>query len=97
MVEKLTKAELSTALAELPGWSETPGREAIQRTFTFTDFNEAFGFMTRAALVAEKSDHHPEWRNVYKTVEVVLTTHEAKGLTVRDVALARAMNAIAGR
>ena len=97
MVDKLTKTEIRNALAELPGWTETPGREAIQRTFTFRDFNEAFGFMARVALVAEKSDHHPEWRNVYKTVDVVLSTHEANGLTARDIALAKAMNAIAGR
>ena len=71
------------------------GRDAIARTFTFKDFNEAFGFMARAALVAEKSDHHPEWRNVYKTVEVVLSTHDAGGVTTRDVDLAKAMNAIA--
>jgi pterin-4a-carbinolamine dehydratase len=63
------------------GWSETAGREAIARTFTFKDFNEAFGFMARAALVAEKNDHHPEWKNVYKTVDVVLATHDAGGVT----------------
>ena len=79
----------------LPGWSETPGREAIARTFVFKDFNEAFGFMSRAALVAEKHDHHPEWRNVYKTVEVVLATHDAGGVTALDIELAKAMNAIA--
>ena len=79
----------------LPGWADTPGREAIARTFTFKDFNEAFGFMARAALVAEKSDHHPEWRNVYKTVEVVLATHDAGGVTALDIDLATAMNAIA--
>ena len=78
-----------------PGWSETPGREAIGRTFTFKDFNEAFGFMSRAALVAEKNDHHPEWKNVYKTVEVVLATHDAGGVTRLDIDLAKAMNAIA--
>ncbi len=97
MADRLTAAERSAALQELAGWSEAGGREAIARTFTFKDFNEAFGFMTRVALIAEKADHHPEWRNVYKTVEVVLTTHDAGGVTARDVALARAMNAIAGR
>ena len=97
MVEKLSKAERAEALAGLAGWADVPNRDAITSTFTFRDFNEAFGFMTRAALVAEKSDHHPEWRNVYKTVEVVLTTHDAGGITSRDVALAKAMNAIAGR
>jgi 4a-hydroxytetrahydrobiopterin dehydratase len=84
-------------LKGLPGWSEVAGREAIARTFTFKDFNEAFGFMVRAALVAEKRDHHPEWRNVYKTVEVVLATHDAGGVTALDVELATAMNAIAGQ
>ncbi len=95
MTERLTVDARRAALAELPGWSEVAGRDAIARTFVFADFNEAFGFMTRAALVAEKNDHHPEWRNVYKTVEVVLSTHDAGGLTRRDIALARAMNAIA--
>lgn len=95
MVEKLAADARKAALRELPGWSDVSGREAIARTFTFRDFNEAFGFMARAALVAEKSDHHPEWRNVYKTVEVVLATHDAGGVTVRDIELAKAMDAIA--
>ncbi len=95
MAERLSAEARRAALAGLSGWSETVGREAIGRTFTFKDFNEAFGFMTRAALVAEKMDHHPEWRNVYKTVEVVLCTHDAGGVTGRDIALATAMNAIA--
>lgn len=96
MVEKLTLEARKAALGSLNGWSEVPGRDAIARTFTFRNFNEAFGFMTRVALVAEKSDHHPEWRNVYKTVEVVLSTHDADGVTQRDIALAEAMNKIAG-
>ncbi len=96
MVERLSAEARCTALAKLNGWSNVPGRDAIARTFTFKDFNEAFGFMTRAALVAEKSDHHPEWRNVYKTVEVVLSTHDADGVTTRDIALAEAMDKIAG-
>jgi 4a-hydroxytetrahydrobiopterin dehydratase len=96
MVDKLSAGARSAALAKLEGWSEVSGRDAIARTFTFRDFNEAFGFMTRAALVAEKNDHHPEWRNVYKTVEVVLSTHDADGVTSRDIALAEAMNRIAG-
>jgi 4a-hydroxytetrahydrobiopterin dehydratase len=96
MVERLSAEARRTALAKLNGWSEVSGRDAITRTFTFRDFNEAFGFMTRAALVAEKSDHHPEWRNVYKTVEVVLSTHDADGVTARDIALAEAMDRIAG-
>ena len=95
MAERLSAEARESALQELPGWMAAPGREAIARTFVFKDFNEAFGFMTRAALVAEKRDHHPEWRNVYKTVEVVLTTHDAGGVTARDVDLARTMNAIA--
>jgi 4a-hydroxytetrahydrobiopterin dehydratase len=97
MAERLTTAARTAALKELTGWSEVQGRDAIARTFSFQDFNEAFGFMTRAALVAEKNDHHPEWRNVYKTVEVVLATHDAGGVTARDVALAKAMNAIAAQ
>ena len=96
MAERLSAEARLAALAELTGWSEIPGREAIARTFIFRDFNEAFGFMTRAALVAEKMDHHPEWRNVYKTVEVVLSTHDAGGITALDIELAKAMNAIAG-
>jgi 4a-hydroxytetrahydrobiopterin dehydratase len=97
MVERLSAEARKSALTGLLGWTETPGREAIARTFTFKDFNEAFGFMSRAALVAEKNDHHPEWRNVYKTVEVVLATHDAGGVTARDINLAKAMNAIAGQ
>jgi len=95
MTERLSVEARRTALQALPGWSEPDGREAICRTFSFRDFNEAFGFMTRVALVAEKRDHHPEWRNVYRTVEVVLTTHDAGGVTMRDIELAKAMDAIA--
>jgi len=95
MTEKLSAAARTAALQELPGWVELTGREAIGRNFTFRDFNEAFGFMTRVALVAEKNDHHPEWRNVYRTVEVVLTTHDSGGVTARDIQLAKAMNLIA--
>jgi 4a-hydroxytetrahydrobiopterin dehydratase len=97
MAERLSAEARKSALQGLPGWTETPGREAIARNFTFKDFNEAFGFMCRAALVAEKNDHHPEWRNVYKTVEVVLATHDAGGVTALDVDLAKAMNTIAGQ
>jgi 4a-hydroxytetrahydrobiopterin dehydratase len=96
MAERLSTEARKAALQELlSGWTDTSGRDAITRTFVFKDFNEAFGFMTRAALAAEKSDHHPEWRNVYKTVEVVLTTHDAGGVTSLDIGLAKAMNAIA--
>jgi 4a-hydroxytetrahydrobiopterin dehydratase len=95
MAERLSTEARRSALKNLPGWTEVANREAIARTFTFKDFNEAFGFMSRAALVAEKRDHHPEWRNVYKTVEVVLATHDAGGVTALDIELATAMNAIA--
>ena len=95
MVEKLAGSARKSALAKLHGWSEVKGRDAISRIFTFKDFNEAFGFMTRAALVAEKFDHHPEWFNVYDKVEVTLATHDAGGVTERDVALAEAMNRLA--
>jgi len=97
VTERLSAELRKSALKSLPGWKEVEGREAIERTFVFKDFNEAFGFMSRVALVAEKNDHHPEWRNVYKTVEVVLTSHDAGGVTARDVALAKAMNAIAAQ
>lgn len=97
MVKRLSTDERKAALKELAGWGEVNGRDAIERTFTFKDFNEAFGFMARVALVAEKCDHHPEWRNVYKTVEVVLSTHDADGVTQNDVDLAKAMDAIAGQ
>jgi 4a-hydroxytetrahydrobiopterin dehydratase len=95
MAERLSADARKQALGGLPGWSEPPGREAIGKTFVFKDFSEAFGFMTRAALIAEKMDHHPEWRNVYKTVEVWLSTHDAGGVTALDIELAKAMNAIA--
>ena len=96
MAQKLTGDARKGALSKLSGWSETPGRDAITKKFVFADFNAAFGFMTRAALVAEKLDHHPEWFNVYKTVEVTLSTHDAGGLTEFDVELAEAMNELAG-
>lgn len=96
MAERLSAEARGQALGGLSGWSDVPGRDAIAKTFIFKDFNEAFGFMSRVALVAEKMDHHPEWRNVYKTVEVVLSTHDAGGVTALDVTLARTMNAIAG-
>ena len=95
-MQKLTGEGRKSALGKLSGWAEVPGRDAISKTFTFRNFSEAFGFMTRAALVAEKLDHHPEWFNVYKTVDVTLSTHDAGGLTERDVKLAEAMDKIAG-
>jgi 4a-hydroxytetrahydrobiopterin dehydratase len=96
MAEKLSREERAAALKRLAGW-KAKGQGAITRTFVFADFNEAFGFMARAALVAEKMNHHPDWSNAYKTVEVVLTTHEADGLTALDIKLAAAMNGIAGQ
>ncbi len=95
MAEKLTGKAREDALAGLDGWTETDGRDAIEKTFTFRNFNAAFGFMTRAAMQAEKLNHHPEWSNVYKTVEVTLSTHDAGGLTELDVKLARAMDGFA--
>jgi 4a-hydroxytetrahydrobiopterin dehydratase len=97
MVERLSTEARNSVLAELAGWSEVQGRDAITRTFDFKNFSEAFGFMTRVALAAEKADHHPEWRNVYKTVDVVLSTHDAGGVTSRDVDLAKLMNRFAGQ
>ena len=95
MVQKLTGDGRKQALSRLAGWTEVAGRDAITKTYVFKDFNEAFGFMSRVALVAEKADHHPEWKNVDRTVEVVLSTHDAGGLTARDIALAEAMERIA--
>ena len=89
---RLSETDRTQALADLDGWSLVEGREAITKTYQFADFVEAFGFMARCALEAEKADHHPEWSNVYKTVEVVLSTHDAGGLTEKDVALARAFD-----
>ncbi|MET0969597.1 MAG: 4a-hydroxytetrahydrobiopterin dehydratase [Tardiphaga sp.] len=97
VVQRLSTEARTAALGELSGWTEVDGRDAITRRFTFKDFNEAFGFMARVALIAEKADHHPEWSNVYKTVDVVLSTHDADGVTTRDVDLAKAMNRIAGQ
>jgi 4a-hydroxytetrahydrobiopterin dehydratase len=94
---KLEGAARKAALGSVAGWTEVQGRDAITRKFAFKDFNEAFGFMTRVALVAEKMDHHPEWFNVYKTVEVTLSTHDAGGLTEKDVALAKVMDVFAAR
>jgi len=97
MVEKLSAEARQSALKGLTGWSEAAGGNAIARKFTFKDFNEAFGFMSRVALIAEKNDHHPEWRNVYRTVDVLLSKHDAGGVTARDIDLAKAMNAIAAQ
>ena len=83
------------AVAQLTGWAETPGRDAISKSYKFTDFNAAFGFMTRVALHADQHDHHPEWFNVYNRVDVTLSTHDAAGVTEKDVALAKFMDGIA--
>jgi 4a-hydroxytetrahydrobiopterin dehydratase len=95
MAQKLTAEARKAALARLHGWADAQGRDAIVKKFVFKDFNQAFGFMTRVALVAEKMDHHPEWCNVYKTVDVVLATHDAGGVTELDIKLAEAMEKMA--
>ena len=97
MIEKLKGPAREKALAGLKGWTKVRGRDAIEKTYRFKDFNEAFGWMTRVALAADKADHHPEWANVYNRVEVVLTTHDAGGLSERDIALAKLMDKWAGK
>lgn len=92
-MSRLSDADRSAALATLEGWSLVKGREAIEKRYVFGNFVQAFGFMTKCALEAEKADHHPEWSNVYKTVDVALTTHDAGGLTEKDIALAKAFDA----
>jgi 4a-hydroxytetrahydrobiopterin dehydratase len=94
-VSRPARIGASAALEGLAGWRAVEGRDAITKTFRFADFNAAFGWMTRVALAAEKLDHHPEWSNVYNRVDVVLTTHDANGVTELDVALARQMDAAA--
>jgi len=96
MPEKLTDEDRDRDLPALlkTGWEMVDDRDAIRKTFRFKDFNAAFGWMTRAALIAEKMDHHPEWSNVYNRVEVVLTTHDADGLSALDIALANRMEAL---
>jgi 4a-hydroxytetrahydrobiopterin dehydratase len=96
MAQKLAGQSRIDGLRKLNGWSDVSGRDAITRKFVFKDFNQAFGFMTRAALIAEKMDHHPEWFNVYKTVDVTLATHDAGGVTELDVKLAAEMDRLAG-
>lgn len=94
MVEQLSEAERADALDGLPDWDYDEGRDAITRRFGFKDFSEAFAFMTRVALLAEKADHHPEWSNVWNRVEILLTTHDAGGLSHRDVEMAEAIDAL---
>ena len=91
---RLDPDEVAAALAGLPGWREAEG--ALRRRYAFKDFGEAFAFMTRCALMAEKVDHHPDWRNVWSRVDVALTTHDANGITALDVEMAKAMDALAG-
>ncbi len=94
MTSKLTGKARADALAGLKEWKEVPGRDAIQRSLKFADFTQAWGFMTKVALAAEKADHHPEWSNVYNRVTITLTTHDAGGLSARDVSLAEAIDAL---
>jgi 4a-hydroxytetrahydrobiopterin dehydratase len=89
MTAKLTGKALDEALAKLEGWKQASGGGAIHKSFKFADFNEAWGFMTRVALAAEKADHHPEWSNVYNKVEITLSTHDAGGVTAKDIKLAQ--------
>ncbi|QLC25238.1 4a-hydroxytetrahydrobiopterin dehydratase [Parasphingopyxis algicola] len=96
MTERLSDAEREAALAALPGWDHDAKRDAISRRFEFADFSAAYAFMTRVALLAEQMDHHPEWFNVYNKVDVTLTTHDAGGLSEKDVKMAKAMEDFAG-
>ena len=93
-IPKLTDAERISGLAQLPGWTMHDEKDAITRDFAFHDFSEAFAFMTRVALLAEKLDHHPEWSNVYNRVHIMLTTHDAGGLSARDIRMAEAIEEI---
>ncbi|WP_206931668.1 4a-hydroxytetrahydrobiopterin dehydratase [Roseococcus thiosulfatophilus] len=94
MVEKLDAAARAALATELPEWRLVEGRDALTRSFRFRDFSAAWGFMARVALLAEAQDHHPEWSNVYNRVEITLTTHDAGGLSARDVKLARSIDAL---
>lgn len=94
-IEKLTPDARRAALAELAGWQEVAGRDAIQKSFRFKSFSQAWGFMNRVALAAEKLDHHPEWFNVYSRVDITLSTHDCEGLSERDVKLARRIESYA--
>jgi 4a-hydroxytetrahydrobiopterin dehydratase len=89
MAEKLSSEERERGLADLPGWTWDEARDGISRSLKFSDFSQAFAFMTRVALAAEQADHHPEWSNVWNRVDIFLTTHSAGGLTSKDLALAR--------
>ncbi len=95
MVEKLTGAARSEALKGLAGWTEVAGRDAIKKSFQFRTFAEAWGFMSKVALAAEKMDHHPEWFNVYNKVEITLSTHDVGGFSRRDIDLAKTIDKLA--
>lgn len=96
MIAKLDANARAAALQELAGWQAVAGRDALHKSFKFKDFNEAWGFMNRVALLAESQDHHPEWFNVYNKVDITLATHDAGGLSARDVKLAKAIDAVVG-
>jgi 4a-hydroxytetrahydrobiopterin dehydratase len=96
MTRKLTAEERTVSLSQLSGWQTVANRDAIERHLAFADFNEAFGFMTRVAIKAQEMDHHPEWFNVFNKVHITLSTHDANGITGRDVELARFIDSIAG-
>ena len=93
-IDRLSEAERKELLPQLSGWTLDPGRDGLRRSFKFADFNAAFGFMTRVALLSEKADHHPEWSNVWNRVDILLTTHDASGLSRRDVEMAKAIDAL---
>ena len=93
-IRRLDEAERESAMADLPGWAHEPGRDGIRRVLKFQDFGAAFAFMTHVAILAEKADHHPDWSNVWNKVDIFLTTHDAGGLSRRDIALAHAIDAI---
>ncbi len=96
-MKKLDANARKAAMKDLPQWKDVSGRDAIARKFEFKDFNEAFGFMTRVAMLAEKMDHHPEWFNVYRTVDVTLSTHDAGGVSENDIRMAKTMDTFAQR
>ena len=96
MIPKLSAEERDAALASLAGWTHDAERDGLRRRFTFADFGQAFGFMTQVALLAEKADHHPEWSNVWNRVDILLTTHDAGGLSARDVKLAKQIDGLLG-
>lgn len=96
MIQKLDDSARAALLARFPEWTHEPVRDAITRQFKFADFAQAFGFMASVAIIAEKMDHHPEWSNVYNRVDILLTTHDADGLSVRDTKLAEAIEALVG-